>query len=93
MKHFVRCQVQMLATSVSHCLLARWDVHECKVFYVPFHEVWFRQMVSMLSTIFLAAAPLSGRSPNNAAVPLHKEFVGYTIERCSADIGQFPIYA
>jgi len=50
-------------------------------------------MVSMLSTIFLAAAPLSGRSPNNAAVPLHKEFVGYTIERCSADIGQFPIYA
>jgi len=38
----------------------------------------------MLSTLFLAAAPLSGRSPNYAAIPLHKEFVGYTIERCSA---------
>ena len=83
-KHFVQCQVQMLATSVSHCLLARWDVQECKVFYVPFDEVWCRQMVSMLSTIFLAAAPLSGRSPNYAAIPLHKEFVGYTIELCSA---------
>jgi len=80
----VQCQVQMLATSVSHCLLARWDVQECKVFYVPFDEVWCRQMVSMLSTIFLAAAPLSGRSPNYAAIPLHKEFVGFTIERCSA---------
>jgi len=76
-KHFVQCQVQMLATcSVSHCLLACWDVHECKVFYVPYDEVWCRQMVSMLSTIFLAAALLSGRSPNYAAIPLHKEFVG-----------------
>jgi len=83
-KHFVQCQVQMLATSVSHCLLARWDVQECKVFYVPLDEVWCRQMVSMLSTFFLAAAPLSGRSPNYAAIPLHEEFVGYVIERCSA---------
>ena len=41
-------------------------------------------MVSMLSTIFLAAAPLSGRSPNYAAISLHKEFVGFTIELCSA---------
>jgi len=38
----------------------------------------------MLSTIFLAAAPLSGRSPNYAAISLHKEFVGFTIELCSA---------
>jgi hypothetical protein len=83
-KHFVQCQVQMLATSISHCLLACWDVQECKVFYVPFDEVWCRQMVSMLSTVFLAAAPLSGRSPNYAAILLHKEFVGYTIELCSA---------
>ena len=83
-KHFVQCQVQMLATSVLHCLLARWDVQECRVFYVPFEEVWCRQMVSMLSTVFLAAAPLSGRSPNYAAIPLHKEFVGYTIEGSSA---------
>ena len=75
-KHFVQCQ---LATSVSHCLLARWDVQECKVFYVPFDEVWCRQMVSMLSTIFLAAAQISGRSTNYAAIPLHKEFLGFTI--------------
>ena len=55
-----------------------------QILYVPFDEVWCRQMVSMLSTIFLAAAPFSGRSPNYAAIPLHKEIVGYTIERCSA---------
>ena len=62
-KHFVQCQVQMLATSVSHCLLACWDVQECKVFYVPFDEVWCRQMVSMLSTFFSCSCSTLRQKP------------------------------
>jgi hypothetical protein len=83
MKHYVQCQVQMLATSVSHCLL-RWDVTGCKVFYAPFDGVWCRCMVCMLSIVLLAAAPLSGNSPDFTAIPSYKKFVGCTKERCSA---------
>mmetsp|Transcript_26188 Transcript_26188/g.70849 ORF Transcript_26188/g.70849 Transcript_26188/m.70849 type:complete len:232 (+) Transcript_26188:1097-1792(+) len=82
--HFVQCQVQMLAAGLPHCLLAGWEIEACKVVYVPFDAHWCKQMLCMLSSILLAAAPLSGRSPNFAAIPGHKEFTEFTQMCCQA---------
>jgi len=83
-KHFVQCQVQMLAANVPFCLLAGWEVETCKVMCVQFDEDWCRQMLCMLSCILMAAARLSGRPPNFAKIPLYNEFVEFTLKRCEA---------
>ena len=81
-KHFVQCQVQMLAAHMSHCLLVGWEVEECHIVCVAFDASWCRHMLCMLSSIVLAAAPLSGRCPKCSYTPQHKEFVKYTQSCC-----------
>ncbi|KAF5833439.1 hypothetical protein DUNSADRAFT_10265 [Dunaliella salina] len=82
--HFVQCQVQMLTAGLSHCLLAGWEIEARKVVGVPFDADWCKQMLCMLSSILQAAAPLSGKSPNFAAIRGHKEFEEFTRKRCEA---------
>lgn len=86
-KHFVQCQVQMLAAHMSHCLLVGWEVEECHVVCVPFDaswSSWCRQMLCMLSSILVAAAPLSGGCPRFSSIPQHKKFVEHTQSICES---------
>jgi len=83
-KHFVQCQVQMLAANMSHCLLVGWEVEECHIVCLQFDGIWCRHMLSMLSSILLAAAPLSGGCPKYSSIPEHKRFVEYTQNICDS---------
>ncbi len=43
-RHYVQCQVQMLAANINYCFLVGWDTEtfseSCKVALVPFNSEW-----------------------------------------------------
>ena len=52
----------------------------------PFWWSVVQTHICLVSIVLLAAAPLSGKSPDCTAIPSYKEFGGCTKERCSAVI-------
>jgi ferritin-like protein len=77
-QHFVKYQVQMLASEVPRCLLAGWDVGGCTNVSVPYDEAWCRQMVCILASIIIACSAKGTLATDKNVIEGHREFCVYT---------------